>query len=107
MHEKMLMLLVFLYIMASFCTKKFILSTARLFIKIGLRSLSFARGSWSIGLLPVLIISAHLPASSGTFPLSLCTPHAFDPLPEKAADPSADGRSARAPGRKAAEESVG
>jgi hypothetical protein len=35
MHEKMLMLLVFLYIMASLCTKKFILSTVRLFIKMG------------------------------------------------------------------------
>jgi hypothetical protein len=46
MHEKMLMLLVFLYILASLCTKKFILSTVRLFIKMGSSFLALC--SWFV-----------------------------------------------------------
>jgi hypothetical protein len=44
-------------------------------IKVGRCPSSFVSGPWSIGLLPVLIIFAGWPGSSGTFPLQPCARH--------------------------------
>jgi hypothetical protein len=89
MHEKMLMLLVFLYIMASFCTKNFILRlTSRLItIKIGPSFLALFQ--WPV-VHWVAPCAHHLRAVAcvmGYVPLPVCIPHerrarsAYCPLP--------------------------
>jgi hypothetical protein len=94
MHEKMLMLLVFLYILASLRQKKVILRlTSRLIIiKIGPSFLVAFR--WSVvHLVPPYVYPLRAVACViGYVPLPLCTPHAFDPRKPRTRQPTGGSR---------------